>query len=59
MEAKALGARKVVLGHHDNWMPPVTRGDFDMEPVRAQLANEIPSATLLEAGYLEPIVLNG
>jgi L-ascorbate metabolism protein UlaG (beta-lactamase superfamily) len=59
MEAKALGARMVVLGHHDNWMPPVTRADFDMRPVRAQLAADAPSATLLEASYLEPIVLDG
>ena len=57
MEAKALGARKVVLGHHDNWMPPVTRADFDMEAVRAQLSADAPDAELIEASYLEPIVL--
>ena len=57
MEAKALGARKVVLGHHDNWMPPVTRAEFDMAPVIAQLATEAPGATLIEASYLEPIAL--
>jgi hypothetical protein len=57
MEAKALGAGKVVLGHHDNWMPPVTRAEFDMGPVKAQLAAEAPGATLLETTYLEPIVL--
>ncbi|MGH7607018.1 MAG: MBL fold metallo-hydrolase, partial [Gemmatimonadales bacterium] len=57
MEAKALGARKIVLGHHDNWMPPVTRAEFDMGAVRAQLASEAPGATLMEASYLEPIAL--
>jgi len=57
MEAKVLGARKVVLGHHDNWMPPVTRAEFDMAPVRAHLAADAPGASLIEASYLEPIVL--
>jgi L-ascorbate metabolism protein UlaG (beta-lactamase superfamily) len=57
MEAKLLGARKVVLGHHDDWMPPVTRGGFDMAPVRAQLTSEAPGAALIEASYLEPIAL--
>jgi len=57
MEAKTLGARKVVLGHHDDWMPPVTRAGFDMAPVRAQLAADAPGARLIEASYLEPIVL--
>ncbi len=51
-EAKALGARTVVLGHQDNWMPPVTRHDFDLAPVRAALAREAPGAALLEPGYL-------
>jgi L-ascorbate metabolism protein UlaG (beta-lactamase superfamily) len=57
MEAKLLGARKVVLGHHDNWMPPVTRADFDMAPVRARLATEASWATLIEAAYLEPLTI--
>ena len=57
MEAKTLGARKVVLGHHDNWMPPVTREDFEMAPVREELARYAPLASLIEASYLEPIVL--
>jgi len=58
MESKALGARKIVLGHHDNWMPPITRGGFDIAPVRAQLATEAPNAELIEALYLEPLVLS-
>jgi L-ascorbate metabolism protein UlaG (beta-lactamase superfamily) len=52
MEAKALGARQVFLGHHDNWMPPVTSAHFDIEPVRAELARQAPDAVLHEAGYL-------
>lgn len=56
MEAKLLGARTVVLGHHDDWMPPVTRA-FDTAPIRAELAREIPYAKLLEPGYLDPVEL--
>jgi len=57
MEAKTLGATKVVLGHHDNWMPPVTREGFDMAPVREEFVKYSPLASLIEASYLEPIVL--
>src|SRR5947208_14603478 len=57
MEAKTLGSTKVVLGYHDNWMPPVTRGGFDVAPVREELARYAPLASLIEASYLEPIVL--
>lgn len=52
-----LGAKRVVIGHHDDWMPPVTSATFDMAPVRAELAREAPGATLFEPGYLEPVEL--
>jgi L-ascorbate metabolism protein UlaG (beta-lactamase superfamily) len=57
MEAKLLGARRIVLGHHDNWMPPITSADFDIGPVRERLAKEAPGAELIERGYLDPISL--
>ena len=57
METKLVGAKTVVLGHHDDWMPPVTPSSFDMEPVRAELAREAPGAKLVEPGYLEPVEL--
>jgi L-ascorbate metabolism protein UlaG (beta-lactamase superfamily) len=57
MEAKLLGAKKVVLGHHDNWMPPITNGDFDTGPIREKLAVEAPGMEFIERGYLEPIPL--
>ena len=57
MEAKLMGAKKVVLGHHDNWMPPITNGDFDTGPIRERLMTEVPGAEFMERGYLEPIVL--
>jgi len=56
-EAKLLGARKAVLGHHDNWMPPITNGDFDTAPIREQLGRECPGTEFIERMYLEPIVL--
>jgi hypothetical protein len=38
-------------------MPPVTREGFDVAPVREEFAKYAPLASLVEAGYLEPIVL--
>ena len=55
MEARTLGASRVVLGHHDDWMPPITSPDFDMAPVRAELAKDARGAKLLEPGYMEAI----
>jgi L-ascorbate metabolism protein UlaG (beta-lactamase superfamily) len=57
MEAKMLGAKRVVLGHHDNWMPPITNGDFDTRPIRERLAAEAPGVEFIERGYLEAIHL--
>lgn len=52
LQAKLLGAKRVIIGHHDNWMPPVTPATFDMAPVRAELARQAPGAQLIEVGYL-------
>lgn len=57
MEAKALGAGKVFIGHHDNWMPPVTPPTFDMAPVHAELKRQAADATLIEVPYLAGTVL--
>jgi hypothetical protein len=57
LEAELLGARQVFLGHHDNWMPPITRTSFDMAPVREELTRRSPQATLIETGYLAGSVL--
>ena len=57
MEARLLGPRRVVLGHHDDWMPPITRTEFDMGPVRDELKREAPQAELLEPAYLQPVEL--
>ena len=56
-EAAALGSREVVLGHHDDWMPPITRPTFDMEAVRRELAAVAPGARFIEMGYLAGVPL--
>lgn len=58
-EAAMLKPKTVVLGHHDDWMPPVTSPDFDMEPIRRELAAAVPGVTLLEPHYLDGTRLNG
>ncbi|MGB4861508.1 MAG: MBL fold metallo-hydrolase [Tepidiformaceae bacterium] len=51
--AELLQPKTIVLGHHDNWMPPVTpEGGTDVAPIRAKLAEVAPGATLLEPGYM-------
>lgn len=52
-----LQARKVVVGHHDDWMPPVTKPMPDIAPLRAELARRARVATLVEMGYLEGVRL--
>ncbi|MGE3076508.1 MAG: MBL fold metallo-hydrolase [Dehalococcoidia bacterium] len=51
--ANLLQPKTIILGHHDNWMPPVTpEGGTDVSPIRAKLAEVTPGATLLEPGYM-------
>ena len=57
MEAAMLEARTVVLGHQDDWMPPVTSPSFDMAPVREELSRTAPRASLVEVGYVAGTVL--
>lgn len=60
--AGLLRPRTIVLGHHDDWMPPVTSdmtSPAAIAPVRAELARAAPEVTLLEPGYLEGVALVG
>jgi hypothetical protein len=50
-EAKALRARRVVLAHHDNWLPGFSAAP-DVAPVRAAFEEHAPDIELLETGYL-------
>ncbi len=58
-EVDLLGPCRVLLCHHDNWMPPFTR-EVDIEPIRRRLSAAAPSSELIEVDYLEPYpVLKG
>lgn len=51
-EVDLLRPQRVVLGHHDDWMPPVTR-PTDTGPIRSELARWAPNVELVEMGYQE------
>jgi L-ascorbate metabolism protein UlaG (beta-lactamase superfamily) len=51
-EADLLRPRRIVLSHHDDWMPPVTR-PTDVTPIREELGRVAPYTDLVEMGYLE------
>lgn len=51
-EAAMTEAERVVLCHHDDWLPPFT-APLDTEPVRRRFARDAPRAELLDVGYLE------
>lgn len=50
-EVELLRPRRVLLGHHDDWMPPTTRR-IDVAPIRDELARRSPEVELVEMGYL-------
>ena len=53
-EADLLRPKTIILGHHDDWMPPVTpRGGTDTTAIKEELAHVVPTARLLEIGYSE------
>ena len=51
-EVELLRPKSVVLCHHDDWMPPLTK-PIDVGPIRHELARRTPGASLVEMGYLE------
>jgi L-ascorbate metabolism protein UlaG (beta-lactamase superfamily) len=52
-EVRLLEPRRVLLCHHDNWMPPFTR-EIDIGPIRARLTADAGPAELIEVAYLDP-----
>ena len=52
-EVEMLGPRRLLLCHHDNWMPPFTT-ETDIDPIRSRLSASAPSVELIEIGYLDP-----
>ena len=54
--ATLLRPNRLFLGHHDNWMPPMTHDMTSPEaiaPVREELSRVEPRSELVEVGYLE------
>ena len=51
-EARLLAPRRVVLAHHDDWLPGFTNGDLDVTPIRHELARTSPDTELIELDYM-------
>ncbi|HET7015722.1 MAG TPA: MBL fold metallo-hydrolase [Streptosporangiaceae bacterium] len=51
-EASLLRPKRVILSHHDDWLPGFST-PTDIEPIRKELARFAPSVTLDELGYLD------
>ena len=52
-EARLLRPRRVLFCHHDDWMPPVTRGDLDTGPIKRELKAQCGDVDVVEPGYDE------
>lgn len=50
-QAWLLRARRVILSHHDDWLPGFSV-DTDTAPIRQELSHWLPRAELAEPGYL-------
>jgi L-ascorbate metabolism protein UlaG (beta-lactamase superfamily) len=51
-EAALLRPRRVILGHHDNWLPGLSH-DTDITPIREELSRSVPGVALDELSYLD------
>lgn len=51
-QADLLRPRRLVLCHHDNWLPGFSI-DIDIEPIREELSRVVPHVELIELGYLD------
>lgn len=51
-QTELLGPSKLILSHHDNWLPGFSVAT-DVAPIRAALAINQPDVELVEIGYLE------
>jgi L-ascorbate metabolism protein UlaG (beta-lactamase superfamily) len=51
-QASLLRPRRVILSHHDDWLPGFS-ARTDLAPIRAELARFVPGAVLDELGYLD------
>lgn len=51
-EAALLRPRRIILGHHDNWLPGLFHAT-DVTPIRAELSRAVPGVELAELSYLD------
>jgi L-ascorbate metabolism protein UlaG (beta-lactamase superfamily) len=51
-QADLLRPRRLVLCHHDNWLPGFSV-ETDLAPIRTELSRSAPQTELLELGYLD------
>jgi L-ascorbate metabolism protein UlaG (beta-lactamase superfamily) len=51
-QAALLRPRRVILGHHDNWLPGFSAAT-DLAPFREEIARFTPGVALDELGYLD------
>jgi L-ascorbate metabolism protein UlaG (beta-lactamase superfamily) len=55
-QAALLRPGRVVLTHHDDWMPGFSVAT-DIEPIRSELGRMLPGAELIELDYLDARVI--
>jgi L-ascorbate metabolism protein UlaG (beta-lactamase superfamily) len=55
-QADLLRPRRVVLSHHDNWLPGFSV-ETDVLPIRAEIWRVAPKTELVELGYMDGTVL--
>jgi L-ascorbate metabolism protein UlaG (beta-lactamase superfamily) len=51
-QAELLQPRRLILGHHDDWLPGFSV-DTDVTPIREELKRRLPRTELLELAYLD------
>jgi L-ascorbate metabolism protein UlaG (beta-lactamase superfamily) len=51
-QADLLRPERVVLSHHDDWLPGFSNA-IDTKPIRDEMARQCPGAELVEMSYLE------
>ena len=51
-EVDLLRPRRIVLGHHDDWNPPMT-GPTDLEPIERELGLQAGRVELVHMDYLD------
>ena len=51
-QAALLRPQRVILSHHDNWLPGFSR-TIDTAPIKAEMARRAPRTELVELGYMD------